>query len=441
MKKIVIVLLINLFLNAASFAATPAKSPENKKEVPAVVNNNLIDLRFDNVPVLEFVKVVFGEVLKLPYVVDENIFNQAVSLRISNFQRSDLLPFLENYFLNNGLVLRKENGIYYLLNGSVNDDFLYIPRYRSADYIVNIVRSSLNSFNNFRSYNRNNSSNSNNNNNIGIGATSESSGISESFGGSSYLSATTNEAGAIVISGQRISIEKVKNYIKKIDVPNNDVLIRVSLYEVKRENLDISAVDVVLNLLKGSASVGLTITNNVFSGLSRNSVSMHIDNFSAAFAVLSEDNRLNLISSPVVRVRSGEKARFQAGSDVPVLSSIVATNTSTSQSVEYKSAGVILELLPYVRSSGKIDLTLDQSISQVQQTTTGVNGSPTFTKRELKTAVTLESDEFVLLGGMNEMSDANIKSGFSFLPDFLSGKSQTYSTNDIVILLQVQRIN
>lgn len=440
MEKIVIVLLINLFLNAASFAATPAKSPENKKEVPAVVNNNLIDLRFDNVSVLEFVKVVFGEVLKLPYVVDENIFNQAVSLRISNFQRSDLLPFLENYFLNNGLVLRKENGIYYLLNGAVNDDFLYIPKYRSADYIVNIVRSSLNSFNNFRSHNKNNNS-SNNYNNIGIGATSESSGISESFGGLSSFSAYTNDAGAVVISGQRISIEKVKNYIKKIDVPNNDVLIRVSLYEVKRENLDISAVDVVLNLLKGSASVGLTITNNVFSGLSRNSVSMHIDNFSAAFAVLSEDNRLNLISSPVVRVRSGEKARFQAGSDVPVLSSIVATNTSTSQSVEYKSAGVILELLPYVRSSGKIDLTLDQSISQVQQTTTGVNGSPTFTKRELKTAVTLESDEFVLLGGMNEMSDANIKSGFSFLPDFLSGKSQTYSTNDIVILLQVQRIN
>ena len=45
---------------------------------------------------------------------------------------------------------------------------------------------------------------------------------------------------------------------------------------------------------------------------------------------------------------------------------------------------------------------LQQTVSTFGQTTSGVNGSPTFLKRELSTSISLQSGEAALLGGLNE---------------------------------------
>jgi type II secretory pathway component GspD/PulD (secretin) len=142
-----------------------------------------------------------------------------------------------------------------------------------------------------------------------------------------------------------------------------------------------------------------------------------------------------------MRVRSGSEARLIVGRDVPTLGALQYAQGGTQpvQSVEYRSAGVILSITPMVRDAG-IDLRVDQQISDFAKTDTGVNGSPTLTKRSFSTDVTLMDGELVLLGGLTQDKAVNAHSGFSFLPQILQSASLSDSRTEVLLLLQVDRV-
>ena len=66
-----------------------------------------------------------------------------------------------------------------------------------------------------------------------------------------------------------------------------------------------------------------------------------------------------------------------------------------------------------------LDLDITQQLPNLVKTTTGVNNSPTLTKRELKTKVSMEDGDVIVLGGLTESKDSSTRDGFSFLPRFL----------------------
>lgn len=109
------------------------------------------------------------------------------------------------------------------------------------------------------------------------------------------------------------------------------------------------------------------------------------------------------------------------------------------QSVEYRSAGVIFSLSPTVRDS-LIDLLVDQQISDFARTETGVNNSPTLSKRSLSTTVSLSDGELVLLGGLTSQKLVESSSGLSWLPKALRSSGQSQSQTEVLLLLQVERV-
>ena len=147
------------------------------------------------------------------------------------------------------------------------------------------------------------------------------------------------------------------------------------------------------------------------------------------------------MSSPSMRIRSGASGKFSVGQDVPVLGSIsYPTGAGQAvQSVEYRSSGVIFDIAPTVRE-GVIDLSIDQQLSNFIATTTGVNNSPTLTKRALKTSVGIQDGDLIVLGGLTETKEGNTHDGFSFLPKFLHSAGKENSKSEILLVLQVQRI-
>jgi type II secretory pathway component GspD/PulD (secretin) len=73
----------------------------------------------------------------------------------------------------------------------------------------------------------------------------------------------------------------------------------------------------------------------------------------------------------VLRIKSGGKARFMAGQEVPTLGSISYPSSGQSvQSVDYRSSGVILEIQPDIRENA-IELNVNQQISDFTSTSTG----------------------------------------------------------------------
>ena len=157
----------------------------------------------------------------------------------------------------------------------------------------------------------------------------------------------------------------------------------------------------------------------------------------AMYELFRTDSRFNVVSSPRLRVKSGYSATFSVGQEVPVLSGIDRNQTSTYQSVDYRSAGVILDVTPSVRNS-VTDLKISQQLSNFIKTDTGVNDTPTLIKREVSTVVSVKSGDIVVLGGLAETKDSDARTGLSFLPRAFGSRSDEKSKTDILIVLQVR---
>lgn len=175
------------------------------------------------------------------------------------------------------------------------------------------------------------------------------------------------------------------------------------VYEVGSDSKDGSAFSLALNLLGGKLSL-VAGPEKAMENVARFR-NVTID---AVYSALSVDSRFKVISSPSLRVLSGGFGRFSVAQEVPVLGalSFPGNGAQPVQSVEYRSSGVIFELQPLVRES-VIDLNLAQQISSFVPTETGVNGSPTLIKREVKSSLSLTDGDVVILGGLaeNKVSD------------------------------------
>lgn len=162
---------------------------------------------------------------------------------------------------------------------------------------------------------------------------------------------------------------------------------------------------------------------------------------SAITQALDTDSRFKVLSNPTVRVASGKNAVFTVGEDVPVLGAVTYSSNSPNpvQSVDYRSSGVIFDISPIVRDS-LIDVAVNQEISSFVNTTTGVNNSPTLTKRQIKTFVSLQNDDVVVIGGLKENKNSDGKSGLKFLPEFMKSKSSDSTTSEIILFLKMHRV-
>ncbi len=146
------------------------------------------------------------------------------------------------------------------------------------------------------------------------------------------------------------------------------------------------------------------------------------------------------MSSPRLRVKNGSEASFSVGSEVPVLGKISYDGDRPIQSIEYRSSGVIFNVMPQIRMN-TIDLKISQQLSNFVKTETGVNNSPTLIKREVNTDVSVTDGDIILLGGLAETKDSDADTGLTFLPSWFSTKSTEKTKTDIVVIIQAKKIN
>ncbi len=102
-------------------------------------------------------------------------------------------------------------------------------------------------------------------------------------------------------------------------------------------------------------------------------------------------------------------------------------------------SGVIFTITPQVRQA-VVDLTIDQQLSDFVQTTTGVNGSPTLTKRQLTTNVQMRNAEVLILDGLTEEKTSETQTGLSFLPSIFRSRVTESSKSEILLVIQMMRM-
>ncbi len=197
--------------------------------------------------------------------------------------------------------------------------------------------------------------------------------------------------------------------LNTLDQPSKSALIEVTVAEVRLTDDFTFGVEWLLR--ESGASSSTTI--GTLGGLGLGTAGLTLTRLASAGDVrlvlnaLASSNRATILSSPRVVARNGESARIQVGQEVPIVTSqqgSIDSNTNNStgvlQTIQYRNTGVILNIKPSIFSGDRIDLDVKQEVSAAQETSTGVNNSPTFLTRNVDTKLTLEHGSTVLLGGL-----------------------------------------
>lgn len=156
--------------------------------------------------------------------------------------------------------------------------------------------------------------------------------------------------------------------------------------------------------------------------------------------LLSKDTDISILSAPHVLASDGKSAKIEVGADEPVVTQTVSTPSTgttttgltTSNSVQYRPTGILLDVKPSINASGRVTLSVTQEVS-ARGSNVNVGGStyPAFKKRKVTTEVTLEEGKTLMIAGLIESKGNKNITGAPFLKDIpLLGMLFGTTTND-----------
>ena len=120
-----------------------------------------------------------------------------------------------------------------------------------------------------------------------------------------------------------------------------------------------------------------------------------VSSLSSMINLMVQNGNAAMLAEPRLSTRSGGKARFVAGGElpIPVLSANGAAN------VDFKEYGVRFEVEPVVNAQGVISASLYTEVSSIDDEVT-VMGVPGLRKQSSNTDVNLRPGETLVIAGM-----------------------------------------
>lgn len=417
-------------------AAAPRRAPVPACAPVPGLPDDPVELELSQVPSAQAVELLFTDVVRGPFVVSPAVIadRRPVTVRIAA-RLGDARAQVGSYLAGLGFTVRRE-GCVDLIDlprppvqaaaagpaPRVTRSFVYRPRWRDPSAIAAMLRGVFPEA-------------------TFTGGASPAVPASAAIGGASSAGTAAASADALVFNGTASEIAKLRELLPELDVPEGEVTVRAVVYEVTRQASEANAFQLAVNILR--SRVDLQINDRTFTPL-QNYITVGQNVLDQVLAALGTDQRFQTVTSPIVRARSGARASFNVGAQVPVLGSVSyagsAGGTTPVQSIEYKDSGVIFTVRPVVRDA-TIAVELRQELSDFVRTTTGVNTTPTLTRRSLDTELALASGEVVIIGGLTQRRTGNTSSGFSFLPSALNARQSTDDTTDILLVLSVERVH
>ncbi|MBT3204732.1 MAG: type II secretion system secretin GspD [Gammaproteobacteria bacterium] len=225
---------------------------------------------------------------------------------------------------------------------------------------------------------------------------------------------------SIVILSTKAEYDSIFSIIKKLDVLPMQVLIEVSIVEVTlsdelsyglewylRHNgiSDKFNSDTTLDL---NAGAGIGAIAPGFSFLLSGSGSL----VQAVFNTLAAESKLNVISSPSLMALDNHTATIRVGDQQPVqvASAKSSNNDVLTQSIEYKSTGVLLSVTPRVNSGGLVTMELSQEVTDIGSID-DATGQRSFLQRNINTTVAVQDGRTIILGGLITENNVEAESG------------------------------
>lgn len=378
-----------------------------------------VKIDLSRVSVSQAISSVYDQLDGGNYVLDPTLVSdiREVTFRYEN-EKTRLKPFLKQLLSSFGYSLEtveKTDFIKKNTSGEGSQDvFVYKPKNRSVAYLTrNLSPLFTGSFANQRS----------------IGTNQKGKGDAPEGSATALLEQSSD---MLIFSGSLLEHEKLKKLLGQVDTSTSSIEVRGALIEVTSSQSDVSALSMIAKALDGKFEL------NIGAPQQGSLLSFRSPDFSLILNSLATNSDFKMISKPFVSVESGETATLTVGDEVPTLGSITySENGDPIQSVEYRSSGVIFQITPTIFDD-TISINLEQELSSFRSTQTGVNASPTLSKRSLKSTVTLRQDEVVVVGGLTD-SQLNSSEGRSFF-SFLTSSDKSKKSSELVLVLSARKI-
>ena len=150
----------------------------------------------------------------------------------------------------------------------------------------------------------------------------------------------------------------------------------------------------------------------------------------ALLQAFSSDAKANVVANPILVTSDNKEATISITDDIPIQSSTISSPTAgqplTQTTIEFRSVGVKLGILPKINSDNYVNLKINQEISNRGP---DVGGVPSFSTRVVNTEVVLKNNQILVMGGLMRTTTNETVTGIPLLKDIpLLGR--LFSTTD-----------
>lgn len=278
--------------------------------------------------------------------------------------------------------------------------------------------------------------------------------------GDSMLSPSGNisvdkRSNTLLLKDTKESVAEIRRLVKKIDVPNQQLIIEARIVTISNEDLsDLGVRWGLFDPTKDSHRVNANLNSNGFDNLTNKLninlpavniggvVSFQIAKINSRLldlelSALERENNVEIIASPKLLTTNKHTASIKQGTEIPYV-----TTTKDSSNVEFREAVLGLEVTPHI--SPKNEILLDLKVTQDSvgsQINNGQNVMPTIDKQEINTQVFAKDGETIVLGGIFNESTIKGVSKVPLLGDIpvlkylFSQKTDRYIKRELVIFV------
>lgn len=221
------------------------------------------------------------------------------------------------------------------------------------------------------------------------------------------ISVVPDEANnALVITATAKEYKRVRQILERIDVMPNQVLLEATIAEVKLNDNLKYGIRAFLRSGDNTISFNDNTTGTVASAFPGFSNFFNTPNVQVAINALSSVTDVNIVSAPTLMVLDNRRAVLQVGDEVPIATgSSINTGIAGSpivNTIAYKSTGIVLNITPRINDKNRVLLDIEQEVSDVTPTTSSGIDSPTIQQRRVRTTVTVNDGESIVLAGLQQ---------------------------------------
>lgn len=166
--------------------------------------------------------------------------------------------------------------------------------------------------------------------------------------------------------------------------------------------------------------------------------------YAAKIDALISDGKANILARPNITTIQGKEAVINIGSEVPV-PTVSTTNSTTTTSIKYREAGIILKCTPRVNEDGIITVKVHTEVSSPMYVED--MKAYRFQKRSADTIVRLKDGQTMVIGGLIGSDEAKQMSKVPFLGDIpILGNlfkhiQKSKSDTEVMIFLTAHEVN